>query len=197
MNGMRRLVFASSNPGKIREVKALLPEGFFLMSMSEAGFQEDIPETGMTFSENALIKAEAIRRFTGEWCFADDSGLEVRALGGKPGVHSARYAGEPQDNEKNISKLLLEMKSCSDRSARFVTVICLITDSGPRYFEGVVNGTIAEQAFGAGGFGYDPVFVTEGETRTFAEMTPEEKNKISHRSRAVRALVDYLENRLS
>lgn len=194
MTRRRKLVFASSNQGKIKEVSAILPADYELLSAADAGHHDDIPETGMTFHENALIKAKAIREFTGEWSFADDSGLEVAALGGAPGVHSARYAGEPQDNRKNISKLLHELKDTDDRRARFVTIICLMTDQETKYFEGEVEGIITKVPSGNEGFGYDPVFIPEGETRTFAEMTPEEKNRISHRSRAVRAMTEYLEN---
>ncbi len=192
INQLKTIVFASANAHKLEEIRAMLPEGMELLSSSDVGFHEDVEETGDTFEENAELKAEALFNFTGKPCFADDSGLEVKALKKQPGVKSARYAGEPVNHQKNTALLLKNLEGKSDRSARFVTVICLKTADKTLFFEGEVRGTIAETPRGDKGFGYDPVFIPEGHTRTFAEMSAEEKNAISHRKNAVIKLLDFV-----
>ncbi len=189
---MKTIVFASANAHKLEEIRAMLPEGMTLMSSAEAGFHEEVEETGDTFEENAELKAEALYNFTGKPCFADDSGLEVKALKKQPAVKSARYAGEPVNHQKNTELLLKNLEGKSDRSARFVTLICLKTADKTLFFEGEVKGSIAEAPRGDNGFGYDPVFIPEGHTRTFAEMSAEEKNAISHRKNAVAKLLDFV-----
>ena len=183
-----KIVFATNNAHKLAEVKAVLGEGFELVTLKEVGIVEDIPETGETLDENASIKARYVFERTGLDCFADDTGLEVEALGGAPGVHSARYATDGHDFEANNRKLLHELEGKSNRKARFRTVISLIIDGVERQVEGIVEGKIATSESGAEGFGYDPLFVPEGYDRTFAEMSAEEKNAISHRGRAVKNL---------
>lgn len=199
---MRKLVFATNNKHKIQEVAALLAQAgeevaarYQILSLSDIGCIADIPETAQTFSGNALQKAEYIKVHYGYDCFADDSGLEVRALGNDPGVRSARYAaqdGHDHDSEANMDKLLANMKHATDRAAQFRTVICLMLDGQVYEFEGICKGTIANERLGAGGFGYDPIFCPEGHTESFAQMGLEAKNEISHRGRAVRALVAFL-----
>lgn len=188
---MQQIIFATNNKHKKDEVSHLLP-GFEVLTLSEIGISEDIPETGETLEENALIKANFVFEKTGLDCFADDTGLEVEALGGKPGVYSARYAGEPADPQANIDKLLAELKDIENRKARFRTVIALIQNGEPVFIEGIVNGRIIECRSGASGFGYDPVFIPDGYAQTFAQMSLEEKNKISHRGKATRKLVEFL-----
>lgn len=188
---MQQIIFATNNKHKKEEVSHLLP-GFEVLTLSEIGISEDIPETGETLEENALIKANFVFEKTGLDCFADDTGLEVEALGGKPGVDSARYAGEPADPQANIDKLLAELKDIENRKARFRTVIALIQKGEPVFIEGIVNGRIIECRSGASGFGYDPVFIPDGYAQTFAQMSLEEKNKISHRGKATRKLVEFL-----
>jgi XTP/dITP diphosphohydrolase len=189
---MKTVVCASANAHKLEEIRAMLPSDIELLSSADVGFNEEVEESGDTFEENAELKAEALYNFTGKPCFADDSGLEVKALKKQPGVKSARYAGEPVNHQKNTELLLKNLEGKSDRSARFVTLICLKTADKVLFFEGEVRGTIAEAPRGDKGFGYDPVFIPEGETRTFAEMTAEEKNAISHRKHAVSKLLDFL-----
>lgn len=186
-----KLVFATNNRHKIEEVKAILGDRFELVSLAEIGCTEDIPETAETFKGNALMKARYVREHYGTDCFADDTGLEVDALGGAPGVHSARYAGN-HDSEANIDKLLRELEKYSDRKARFRTVIALILDGEEYLFEGKVEGTIAKERMGEGGFGYDPVFVPDGYSQSFAQLGMEIKNSISHRGRAVAELCKFL-----
>lgn len=186
-----RLIFATNNKHKKEEVSKLIPE-YEVLSLSEIGIFEDIPETGETLEENALIKAKFVYEKTGFDCFADDTGLEVEALNGRPGVFSARYAGEPVDPQANIDKLLAELTDFSNRKARFRTVVALIQNGAPIFIEGIVNGTIIECQTGTSGFGYDPVFIPDGFAKTFAQMTLEEKNKISHRGKAIRKLVEFL-----
>lgn len=188
---MQQLIFATNNKHKKEEVSHLLPD-FEVLMLSEIGIFEDIPETGETLEENALIKANFVFEKTGFDCFADDTGLEVEALNGRPGVFSARYAGEPVDPQANIDKLLAELTDFSNRKARFRTVVALIQNGAPIFIEGIVNGTIIECQTGASGFGYDPVFIPDGFAKTFAQMTLEEKNKISHRGKAIRKLVEFL-----
>lgn len=188
-----KLVFASGNRGKIREALEILGEGFELLTPAEAGILEDIPETGQTLRDNSLQKARYLYERTGMDCFADDTGLEVDCLGGAPGIHTARYAGEAKDPAANIDKLLREMeKAGGRRTARFRTVVTLIVGGETRYFEGVMEGSIAKARSGAGGFGYDPVFMPEGYDCTAAELSEEEKNAISHRGKALRAMAAAL-----
>lgn len=200
----KKLVFATNNANKIKEVKALLEacgtgvaDRYEILSLSDIGCTEDIPETGSTFAANALQKAEYVRIHYHVDCFADDSGLEVRALGMEPGVCSARYAmdeGHDHDSEANMDKLLRNMKKVHDRSAQFRTVIVLLMDGGMQEFEGVCRGQITTERSGSEGFGYDPIFQPKGYDKTFAEIGLDEKNAISHRGQAVRALVGYLNN---
>lgn len=187
-----KLVFATGNQNKLKEVKAMLPKGITLLSLKDIDSEDDIPETGATVAENASIKARYVSDKFGMDCFADDTGLEVEALGGRPGVYSARYAGPACDPADNILKLLTELKGETNRKARFITVIALRLGEKEYLFEGIVNGRITESVSGTGGFGYDPVFVPDGYTQTFAEMTSEEKNNISHRGIAVKELVAFL-----
>lgn len=189
---MIKIVFATNNAHKLAEVRAVLGEGYELVTLKEVGITEDIPETGTTLDENASIKARYVFERTGLDCFADDTGLEVEALGGAPGVHSARYATDGHDFKANNRKLLAELQGVDNRRARFRTVVSLIRKGVEQQVEGIVEGTIATAESGAEGFGYDPLFIPEGYDRTFAEMSAEEKNAISHRGRAVAALVEIL-----
>lgn len=190
---MRKLVFATNNAHKLEEIRAILGDKVEVLSLKDIQCDVDIPETADTLEGNAVLKAEYIYRHYGLDCFADDTGLEVEALNGAPGVYSARYAGgEGHDSEANMRKLLAEMEGKTNRKAQFRTVICLIEGGAEHLFEGVVKGEIIEEKRGASGFGYDPVFMPEGYTETFAEMGSEEKNCISHRARAVQALCAYL-----
>ena len=186
------LVFATNNAHKLEEVRQILGDRFVIRSLKEIGCTEDIPETGDTFQDNALQKARYVKKHYGYDCFADDTGLEVTALGGAPGVHSARYAGN-HDSEANMTKLLHELEKKTDRSAQFRTVVALLLNGQEVLFEGIVTGKIAtERHYGDGGFGYDPLFIPDGYSETFSQMTPESKNMVSHRGRAVRKLADYL-----
>jgi non-canonical purine NTP pyrophosphatase, rdgB/HAM1 family len=186
------LVFATNNAHKLEEVRQILGDRFKVLSLNDINCHDDIPETGDTFQDNALQKARYVKEHYGYDCFADDTGLEVKALGGAPGVHSARYAGD-HDSEANMTKLLSELEKKSDRSAQFRTVIALILNGQEVLFEGIVTGKIAqERHYGDGGFGYDPIFVPDGYTETFSQMSSQGKNLISHRGRAVRKLADYL-----
>ena len=186
------LVFATNNAHKLEEVRQILGDRFKVLSLNDINCHEDIPETGDTFQDNALQKARYVKEHYGYDCFADDTGLEVKALDGAPGVHSARYAGD-HDSEANMTKLLQELEKKSDRSAQFRTVIALILNGQEVLFEGIVTGQIAtERHYGDGGFGYDPIFVPDGYTETFSQMSSQGKNLISHRGRAVRKLADYL-----
>ncbi len=196
MNRDKKIIFATNNPHKLKEIKEILGDGFDIVSLKELGFSGDIPETGKTLLENASQKSHFIYDKYGGDCFADDTGLEVDALNGEPGVYSARYAGENCSYSDNVNKLLKEMEGKSDRRARFKTVISLILDDKEYFFEGTVEGKITEQPRGDSGFGYDPVFMPDGYNITFAEMSPEEKNKISHRGKAVKKLVEFLKNQL-
>ena len=191
---MKRIVFATNNAHKLSEVKAVLGDGYELVTLREVGITEDIPETGATLDENASIKARYVYERTGLDCFADDTGLEVEALGGAPGVHSARYATDGHDFAANNRLLLKNLEGKTNRQARFRTVIALILGGKEHLFEGIVEGVIDTKENGTEGFGYDPLFLPEGSSRSFAEMTAEEKNAISHRGRAVRKLVDFLVN---
>jgi XTP/dITP diphosphohydrolase len=182
-------VFATNNAHKLSEVKAVLGDGYELVTLKEVGITEDIPETGDTLDENASLKARYVYERTGLDCFADDTGLEVEALGGAPGVRSARYATDGHDFAANNRKLLKELDGVTNREARFRTVISLIASGEEIQVEGVVNGVIALSESGSEGFGYDPLFIPEGKGVTFAEMSADEKNSISHRGRAVAELV--------
>jgi XTP/dITP diphosphohydrolase len=186
------LIFATGNPHKLKEAQEIAGKNITLVSSADAGISEDIPEYGETLNSNALIKAEYVHKRCHKDCFADDTGLEVEALDGKPGVRSARYASEECDSLKNINKLLKELEGEKNRKARFRTVIALIHNGKREYFEGILNGTIAQEASGKEGFGYDPVFIPEGYDKSLAELTAEEKNTISHRARALTALMKFL-----
>ena len=187
-----QLVFATNNRHKLEEVSAMLANKYQILSLKDIQCNEDIPETGTTLEENALIKAQYVYQHYNMNCFADDTGLEVEALNGAPGVYSARYAGEGHDSVANMKKLLSELEGKENRKARFRTVIALIIDGKVYQFEGIVNGHITTSKHGTEGFGYDPVFVPEGYEQTFAELGNEIKNQISHRARAVKALVEFL-----
>ncbi len=189
---MKNLVFATHNQNKIREIQAKLAHRYKLISLSDLGIAEEIPEIADTFEGNALLKAQYIWNKFGMSCFADDSGLEVDALGGAPGVHSARYAGLQKSDKNNIDLLLENLKNCDDTSAQFHTCIALILEGEVHYFHGIIRGKLIREKKGTNGFGYDPIFVPDGYDRTFAEMTLAEKNAISHRAIAVEKLVDFL-----
>ena len=188
-----RLVFATNNKHKLEEMRAILGGKVELLSLADIDCHDDIPETADTLEGNALIKARYIYDKYGCSCFADDTGLEVDALGGEPGVYSARYAGENNDSEANMRKLLQNLTGKSERSAQFRTVIALIIEGEEFLFDGIVRGRISEERMGNAGFGYDPIFVPDGYEESFAQMAAEQKNAISHRSRAASALNDYLE----
>ena len=188
----KELIFATNNLHKITEIQALISENFILKSLQQIGCTEDIPETAPTLEGNALLKAQYVFTTYGEDCFADDTGLEIEHLDGRPGVFSARYATDGHDFEANIDKVLEELAGVKNRKARFRTVIALILNGSVHYFEGIVNGEIIAERKGIKGFGYDPVFLPAGYSQTFAEMPLMEKNKISHRARAVSKLVDFL-----
>ncbi len=189
---MTELIFATHNLHKLQEVQSLLPDEINLVSLDEYGIMQEIPETGATLEENALIKCKFVYEKTGQPCFADDTGLEVEALDGRPGVHSARYASLRKNDSENIEKLLYELEGKTNRNARFRTVIQFAWDDAYIQFEGIVNGRIALEPSGFSGFGYDPVFIPESHERTFAEMEMEEKNTMSHRARAFEKLVEWL-----
>lgn len=192
---MKTLVFATNNLHKLEEVRDILGGSFRIASLKEIGCTDDIPETADTLEGNALQKARYVKDKFGYDCFADDTGLEVEALGGAPGVFSARYAGPGHDSEANMQKLLKELERKTNRQAQFRTVVALLLDGEEYTFEGIVRGTILTERRGTAGFGYDPVFVPEGYAETFAEMGSEEKNRISHRARAVQKLADFLHKR--
>ena len=186
------IYFATHNLHKTSEVGSLLTGLFVLRNLNDLNIVDEIPETGSTIEENSLIKARFLSKNYDLDCFADDSGLEVEALNGDPGVRSARYAGEPKDDNRNIDLLLDNLQGINNRKACFRTVITLILDSVEKQFEGIVWGTIIAEKKGTNGFGYDPVFLPAGYDQTFAEMSSETKNQISHRGIAVRKLVNYL-----
>lgn len=190
---MRQIVFATNNANKLRELRQITAgSGIEILSLNDIGCHEDIPETAPTLEGNALLKALHIHTNYGYDCFADDTGLEVFALGGEPGVYSARYAGKQCDSERNIDKLLKKLKGITDRRARFRTVIALVIDANIELFEGEVRGEILLQRQGSEGFGYDPIFKPDEADCSFAQMSPEEKNAISHRGRAVAAMLPML-----
>lgn len=203
-----KIVFATGNPGKVREAAEILGEGFELVTPASLGIQEDLPETGNTLRANSMQKADYIYKKTGLNCFADDSGLEVDILGGAPGVETARYAGPEHNADANIDKLLSEMArrekeaamartngittARATRSARFRTSVTLIIDGQHHFFDGVMEGSIAPARAGKGGFGYDPVFIPQGYDKTNAQLGEKEKNAISHRGKALRAMAEFL-----
>jgi len=192
-----KIVFATNNAHKIREVRDIVGERCQVLSLADIGCEDDIPETADTLEENALMKARWVKSRYGYDCFADDTGLEVDSLGGEPGVYSARYAsvyGESSDHDSkaNMRVLLQKLGETDRREARFRTVIALVTDNEEKCFEGKVEGNITRTPSGTDGFGYDPIFLPVGKTLTFAEMTSEEKNSMSHRGRAIASLMDYL-----
>lgn len=187
-----QLVFASNNKNKIKEIQLLLPQSIQILSLEDIGCLEDIPETADTIEGNAILKANYVTQNYGYNCFADDTGLEVEALNGVPGVYSARYAGEQKDANDNMAKLLANLEGKTNRKANFKTVICLNLDGKQQLFTGIINGKIIEEKIGTNGFGYDPIFIADGYSKTFAELTLEEKSVISHRGLAVKQLVDFL-----
>jgi XTP/dITP diphosphohydrolase len=188
-----KLIFATNNQHKLEEIRQAIGSRIGIISLAEAGIREEIPEPFNTLKENARVKAETIHRLTGGGnCFSEDTGLEVDALGGAPGVHSARYAGEPVSFSNNTRKLLRELSGSADRRARFITVICLILNNSEYFFEGRCEGRILSSPSGESGFGYDPVFMPEGASKSFAEMDVKEKNIFSHRRKAGDQLIDFL-----
>ncbi len=187
-----KIVFATNNPNKLKEIQALMPAGIEIISLKEIGCTEDIPETGETLEANAFQKARYLKENYGYDCFADDTGLEVEAINGAPGVYSARYAGPERSAEANMAKILEELTGKENRKAQFRTAIALILNGEERLFEGMVEGHISEAKQGEEGFGYDPIFLPENYQRSFAQMTIDEKGAISHRGRAIRKLVDFL-----
>ena len=187
-----QLVFASNNKNKIKEIQLLVPSEIQILSLEAIGCLEEIPETADTIEGNAIMKANYVTQKYGYNCFADDTGLEVEALNGEPGVYSARYAGEQKDANDNMDKLVLNLKDKINRSAQFKTVIALNLDGNQTLFTGIIKGKIIDEKIGTNGFGYDPIFVSDGYSKTFAELTIEEKSVISHRGLAMKKLVDFL-----
>jgi len=189
---MTKLLFASSNSNKAKEIEAALPNDYSLVTMKDAGFSLDIPEPFQTLEENAMHKTSTLSKTFFVNCFAEDTGLETEALDGAPGVRTARYAGENASDSQNIEKLLSALKDKQNRRARFKTVIALIIGDREILFTGICEGVIAESPVGVGGFGYDPIFIPDGSDKTFAEMSMEEKNKFSHRKKALSKMVEFL-----
>ncbi|MDR0698173.1 MAG: non-canonical purine NTP diphosphatase [Tannerella sp.] len=189
---MKTIVFATNNTHKLGEVRAIISGSIHIVSLSEIGCHDDIPETACTLEGNALQKARYVKEQFGYDCFADDTGLEVDALNGEPGVRSARYAGDENDSNANIEKLLHALKDEQNRKARFRTVIALILNGEELFFEGIINGRIITEKRGETGFGYDPVFMPDGFNETFAELGSDTKNKISHRAIATRKFAEWL-----
>ena len=194
---MNDIVFATHNPNKLKEIRKMLPTGLRVLSLEDIGCSEEIPETAATLEGNAHLKASYVHKHYGYDCFADDTGLEVLALDGAPGVYSARFAGPGANSEANIQKLLQLMEGKTDRRARFRTVITLARNGIFHYFEGEVPGEILSRQTGSGGFGYDPVFQPQGYDTSFAQMPLEEKNRISHRGRAFQKLSAFLRKNLA
>lgn len=192
---MKEIVFATNNKHKLEEISAVVGDKFRILSLSDIGCFEDIPETADTLEGNASMKSHFVMERFGKSCFADDTGLEIEALGGRPGVYSARYAGPDNDPEKNMDRVLAEMQGVVNRKARFRTVISLLLEGEEHLFEGIVEGSIRNERSGKKGFGYDPIFQPDGFAVTFAEMTLEEKNKVSHRARATAKLIAFLKAR--
>ena len=189
-----QIVFATNNLNKLKEVQKLIPEHITLLSLKDIGCFEDVPETQDTIEGNAIQKAEYVYEHYGFDCFADDTGLEVNALHGEPGVYSARYAGAQRDANANMDKLLFKLKDNTTRQAQFKTVIALYLNGKIKTFTGLCEGSITQEKKGSSGFGYDPIFKAKGYTKTFAEISLEEKNSIGHRGKAVRLLTTYLQN---
>lgn len=191
-----KLVFATNNQNKVKEVQSLIPDNITLLSLKDINCEEDIPETQPTIEGNAIQKAQYVKEHYGYDCFADDTGLEVQALNGEPGVFSARYAGPQRNADDNMNKLLENLASNEDRSAHFKTVIALILNGEQNTFTGICEGTIIEEKRGDKGFGYDPIFMAEGFTETFAQISLEEKNRVGHRGKAVNQLIKFLNNKM-
>ena len=187
------LIFATHNNNKVKEVAQILPSYLSMKSLTDIGFFDEIEETGKTFEENALLKAKTIFEKTGKNIFADDSGLVIEALNGAPGVYSARYAGTGKD-EDNIAKALKELDGKTNRKAYFISIFCLILNGKEYFFEGRIDGAISTEILGENGFGYDPIFIPDGFSKSFAQMSAEEKNAISHRAKAVEKLNNFLIN---
>jgi XTP/dITP diphosphohydrolase len=190
---MKQIVFATNNQHKLSEISSILKGKYEVKGLKDIGFRGEIPETGTTLKENASIKSKFVSENFNMNCFSDDTGLEIDALGGKPGVYSSRYAGEEANAEKNIEKVLNEMKNAANRTACFRTVISLKMNDEEYYFEGKVVGQIISEKRGNTGFGYDPIFIPDGYNKTFAEMDLVQKNQISHRAAAMAKLIDFLE----
>lgn len=187
-----KLIFATNNQHKVEEIRAVIGDKFELLTLQDAGIAIDIPEPHDTLEANASEKSQTIYRMTGTSCFSEDTGLEVAALNGEPGVKSARYAGDDRSFDQNIDKLLINLAAKEDRSARFRTVVSVIINGKETLFEGICEGTVIKERRGGKGFGYDPVFIPAGADKTFAEMTLEEKNLFSHRKKATEKLVAFL-----
>ncbi|NCW12118.1 MAG: RdgB/HAM1 family non-canonical purine NTP pyrophosphatase [Chitinophagia bacterium] len=192
---MTTLIFATNNEHKVIELQSLLPKDIHMITLREAGIDIDIPEPHNTLILNAEEKANTIFKITAQNCFSEDTGLEIDALNGAPGVHSARYAGEDRNFQANIDKVLSHLNGIENRAAQFRTVICLIWNQQKYYFDGICRGSIIHDNKGSAGFGYDPIFIPEGASKTFAEMSMEEKNKYSHRQKAVTQLLNFLAQR--
>ena len=189
---MHTIIFATNNEHKIKEIQSLVGSDFTIITLQEAGIDIDIPEPHDTLQENAYEKAITIENITKQNCFSEDTGLEIEALNGEPGVKSARYAGGDRNFQANIDKVLEKLNGSTHRKAQFRTVICLLWNKEVFYFEGICKGTIAETMHGVEGFGYDPIFIPDGASKSFAEMTMEEKNMYSHRQKAVTQLFTFL-----
>ncbi|MFL1896262.1 non-canonical purine NTP diphosphatase [Aquimarina sp. 2-A2] len=192
-----KIVFATNNPNKLKEIQSIVPDSVTIVSLKDIGCEEDIPETSPTIEENAVQKATYVKEKYGYDCFADDTGLEIKSLNNEPGVYSARYAGSARDSKANIAKVLTNLNGISDRSARFKTVIALQLGETTRTFTGICEGSINQEPTGDQGFGYDPVFIPEGYTETFAELPASLKNEISHRAKAMQKLLNFIEENLS
>lgn len=191
-----QLVFATNNPNKLKEVQSLMPNHIKLLNLTDIGCEDDIPETQDTIEGNAIQKAEYLKQKYRYDCFADDTGLEVEALNGEPGVFSARYAGEQRNADDNMDKLLENLKNTQNRKAQFKTVIALHLNGKLQTFIGICEGEITTSKQGNSGFGYDPIFMADGSEKTFAELSLEEKNHIGHRGKAVKQLIEFLSNKL-
>lgn len=187
-----KLVFASNNKNKIKEIQQLVPEHIKVVSLEDIGCDVDIPETAHTIEGNAILKASYVTQHYGYPCFADDSGLEIDALNGEPGVYSARYAGKQRNDDDNINKVLTKLENETNRKANFKTVIALHINGEEHLFTGIIKGTILTEKRGTNGFGYDPIFMADDHSKTFAELTLEEKAGISHRGKAVKQLISFL-----
>lgn len=191
-----KLVFATQNSNKAKEIQSLLPEGFEVLTLKDINCHDDIPETALTLDGNAELKAQYVLDKFKMNCFADDTGLEIDGLDGEPGVFSARYAGDQKNSEDNMELVLSKMDGMSNRKAQFRTSICLIIDRKKYFFEGIIRGEITTSKKGTDGFGYDPIFQPEGYDQTFAEMSLEQKNEMSHRGRAIREMIEFLSRTL-